>query len=149
MVGYASFVNIKVVPPKYVNYSHLMYKFRKSVPSTYGYAKPEYPNCCFTKNFLKYNSMPGEIEEVDGLFCTLSVNFPEHLPIKVCEDVYQTLIFWKPVGVSLVTNRNDLFIKLKEASTRMDELLAKKHKLCNKLEKVDRKIEELIKEVEV
>lgn len=143
-------VSLQFTYPVYTNYGYLLNQFKKPAPAeTYSYAKPSGCNLCLTLDFLKYNAMPGELSEPLEVPFSLCVDFPKHLPIKVCEDVYQTLWYWKPIGVALVTTRTDLFVKLKEASSVMDELTAKKYKLQKKLAKVDRKIENLMKEVGV
>ena len=142
-------VSVQFTYPVYTNYGYLLNQFKKPKPAeAYSYAKPSGCNLCLTLDFLKYNAMPGELREPLEVPFSLCVDFPKHLPVKVCEDVYQTLWYWKPIGVALVSNRNDLFVKLKEASGVMDELSAKKYKLQKKLAKVERKIEDLTKEVE-
>jgi hypothetical protein len=111
------------------------------IPDTYRYAKPSGADCGLTGDFLSYNSMPGQftINNFDA-----TIVFPEHLPAKACEDVYTTVWYWKPLGVALLTNRQDLFVKERLILNEVSALQSKKRKHENKLRKISSKLEELI-----
>lgn len=127
-------------------YNQICAVFRRKVPVVYEYAMPHSGVCTLTKDFLTYNGMPGELV-VSGF--DITVVFPEHLPVKVCEDVYTTLWYWKPIGIGLFTNRQDLFVKERSIYEGVNNLQSKKYKLEAKLRKVSSKIEKLMKEMEV
>lgn len=128
------------------SYGDVCAVLNKGVPEVYKYAKPSGCIPILTEDFLIYNGMPGEL--IVGNF-DITIVFPEHLPVKSCEDVYTTVWYWKHIGISLLTNRQDLFVKERLIINEVSVLQSKKWKYENKLRKIDGKLEELINSLEV
>ena len=99
-----------------------------------------------TEDFLTDNNLPGTLSISDHI---IKVSFIEDLPVNICEDSYEALCFWVPMGASLLTNRMDLFIKEREVIDVVEELQSKKWKYEAKLRKIDAKITNFIKYLEV
>lgn len=136
-------VEVKLVPPIY-DYSYLLFDFYGyKKPKQYEYAKPDSSWGFLTTRFLESNQLPGKLTLTGPCNCDFLVEFVEHLPAKICEDVYRTLTYYKPIGCCLVTNRSDLFAKEKEAHKELSELHKKESKLEKKLNKVRSKMEEI------
>lgn len=137
-------VEVKITPPMH-NYSYLLCDFYGSykLPKQYEYAKPDNSWRCLTTTFLESNQLPGKLSLTGPYNCDFLVEFVEHLPAGICEDVYKTLAYYKPIGCCLLTNRSDLFAKEKEAHKELSELRKKESKLEKKLNKVRSKMEEI------
>jgi hypothetical protein len=126
-------------------YGDVLYTFKKDIPEKYKHAVPS-GGPILTKDFLEFNSMPGHLTEDREMYC-FNVWFPPCYSVTVCEDVFITLWYWKPIGILLKTNRTDLFVNEKLYVDEVSKLQSKKYKLEAKLRKVNKKLSDIMEKV--